>query len=867
MNQRNYNSINESFKAEIERLFEREKRVIMCEFDIIQGAENITQGYTTDGDDSYKSASFKKLFDGQQPILVIWTNSTFAVPDLDEEGKPVLPVKKEFKIGTFYEVISDRPTFTQSFSHDKTKNLIFSTDSSITIKFKGEFKREQFYKFYLFPEYGDEFYFIDYVNYFIDDLGVIIHSELTLKKVNDELENIATHQDILIMRSTPGENYAWPLLVDKLYDLDKSDEEQYKKDLLVRNDLLYSIENANSDEEKIDLENTFIENNINPLVKDVILDEDKLQSSRGIKSIQITSTEPMLLGSVYAIGRPVNSDEIEEPRHLLASKFLPPTVDKILGLNSPSDKFYYMKDSKIMLGKEYKNWWKNFKANVVGENLQIKNYGVIKDSNPEETVLTAPNKKDAADNDVPQSIWDDWIIKNDGAQMNYTTFSPYANGDIVVEEGATFEAHNLLSLNTFLFSHIIKLPVEFDVRVPYSLFNLTIGAFRKLFLGMDAGLFTTTGKRASFTKLPLFGEYSYLTMIYDGFTNTDSSKSGFIPLSAYSNKREKSLYGNNQSSTTIKIELSDEVFIDGKTKINTVDLGKEDKNRYNTKTIVATTNTGYYIDDIVIQAITQSDFKITLFDVANQPIKSLTIQSNNKKTQSFTDWTTIIKLSQWVSDKTFPDSTPIVPPEKLGTFQVDDINDVEEAFVNNESGNHDEEGFITYDIYNAAHNYDETVTKENLGNDGWQLTIEGSYGIRASGTHLTNRCHIDKTFNINQTFEIPNLEILQNKYYLPEIEIIINSDWNTEQCLVSGADPQRKYIFSIGFYDYDQSTGLVKIFIKKKVYKYKRVGNKWIQDDWTVVICDDDINTCPEKDTVKKLTDINFTKVYIRKKI
>lgn len=642
MNQINYHLIDEEEKRQLEQEFNTKQQILMCPFVIVDGVDDITQGVYTSDPDRFKSASFDRVFQGRNPVIALWKNSTKSINQKTEGGLNDFnkPAYKEFSVGESFPVILDEngETYFQSFTDDVNGNKRFSTNANVSIKLPFELDRSYWYDWMLFPELGEEFYYIESIAIYRDKDETFAYTEVTLKKVNDELELVTTNADSLILRSSPGEEYAWPKVVEP------EDKRQMWKNLE--------------------------------------LDEEKL-IPKGVKYLQLTSTEPMLLGSFYAWGRRIETTDeglrlITETRHLLPSQMKPSTADPILGINAPSDKFFWMEQGQITVGKEYGSWFSQFKEGVMSffgwdNNNQHKNYGAIKFEDIETALESAPNKTktDLGGNTitVPQTYWDDWEIKAvadvgyDG-RVGYKTFTPYSEERFPNNKALL---HDKLARNVFILGNLVQLPMEYEAKVPFGTVNVVVGGIRKLILGKDAQYLTNNSNRDNYVDIPLLGEHSYISAIANGLmsadTETDAKK--YMPLQLFSGDRPEILSGKNVNTMSVKIELSDVVDIDGES-VNTTELGVLDQNYFTGSTTVSKTTSSYILDRIIIQAICLGDIKITAFDSLDQPIGSMMFNTNSKRTGSILDWTTEIKTSEWESDETV-ETTPNVPnPSNAG---------------------------------------------------------------------------------------------------------------------------------------------------------------------------------------------------------
>ena len=662
VNQINYNLIDEEEKKQLELDFTHKHQILMCPFVIVDGVDSLTQGaYTTDPN-RFKSASFDQVFQGRNPVIVIWKDSTQSINQKTPGGLPDFskPAFKDFNVGETIPVLLNEAgeTYFNSFDEDSRGNKRFSTSSDISIKFRGTFEREKWYDWYLFPELGEEFYYITTINILRDKAGLKTYTELSLKKVNDELEMVTTNADTLILRGTIGEEYAWPKVIPP--------------------------------------------ENERQLWNDIILDPAK-QIANGIKWLQLSSLEPMVLGSFYAWGRRIEEDEdgnklITELRQLVPANLAQATPDPILGINAPSDKFYWLEQGRVSVGKEYKNWFGAMKENIISffgsdENNKVKNYGAIKIEDMETAVQSAPNitKKDEAGNiiTVPQAYWDNWTIKAvatieyDGKE-GYKTFTPYATERL---QNRTYFAYDKLTRNIFVLSDIVTLPIEYESKISYGIVSAVVGGLKKIILGKDPLYLDSATNRENTLDIPLMGEHSYIDFISGGLmeseTGTDSKK--YLPLQLFSGDRPEVVTGKNINTFNIKIELSDEIYLNAGdvVPIETQHLGKNKTNYYNDDSTTKRSNVSYILDRIVVQGISLGDIKITAFNEHNQAVGAFTLNTNAKKTGSILDWTTVIKTSSWESDET-QDVTPDVPaPGNVGPketelfgFNVNKINNV-----------------------------------------------------------------------------------------------------------------------------------------------------------------------------------------------
>lgn len=626
-----FNQVIEEYLRELELHYKTKPLTLVCQFAIVDGVFNVSQGVFTDDKNAYESHTFERIFQGKNPIITLWKNSTKSVNQLESDGSPNLdlPPYKEFKTGDhFYAVIDNgEQDFYQSFETDNLGNKRLSTDTDVTILLIGEFTRDKWYDWFLLPELGEEFYFANNVKLLKNEKGEVVISEINLKKVNDELKNVTTNSDYLILRSSIGEGYAWPKIIRS-----EDPRQNYNK---------------------------------------VELDEKKL-ISKGIKYLQLTSETPMLLGSFYAIGRRILKDEndnelIDELRHLLPSQLLPATPDIINEITAPSDKFYWFEEGRISIGKEYKSWFKVLKENLLSnENHQLKNYGAIKFNDIDSAVLSAPDKpktNSAGDEIlVPQTYWDEWLIKKGSDTNKYKTFTPYAIPLIENKEGLV---HDKLAKNAFILAHVVQLPVEYEAKVSYGLIKTAIGSIVKLILGKDIRYVTNNNtNRDSSNDLPLLAEHSLIELVHNGLMFSDEAgkteAKKYMPLQVVTDDKPELYIGKNLGTFNIKIELTDELLIDGEIK-NTKDLGK-DEFLFNDETITRRNNKSYLIDRIIIQAIASTNIKVTAFDINNVAVGAMILNSNSKKTGSIIDWTTLIKTSEWESDET-KDITPDVPDD------------------------------------------------------------------------------------------------------------------------------------------------------------------------------------------------------------
>ena len=654
MNQINYNQIDEEQRQLIEREFETKRQILLFPMVIVDGVDSISQGIYTKNPNRFKSASFENVFQGRNPVIVVWKNSTTSINQRTQGGEPDFskPAFKDYKVGDYIPVIldADGETYFQSFSDDKNGNKRFSTTSTINIRLKGEFTREQWYEWQYFPELGEEFYYPEAITVYRDEEGVFAYTELTLKKVNDELEMITTNADTLILRSSPGEEYAWPKLSKTLITINGAEQPDEKK-----------------------------------LWQNVELDQDILSKVSGVKYLQLTSSEPMLLGSFYAFGRKIKTDDegrklILESSHLLPSEMVQALPDPILGTNIPSDKFYWMEQGRVSVGREYKNWWKTF-TNALsgvfgmgGNKDSIKNYGAIRFPDISTATKSAPEKSKVDDMGnvikVPQVYWDRWKIKaradiTYSGRKGYKTMTPYS-----VERMQNTEAflHDKLAKNVFILGSIVQIPIEYKSKIPKGLLSMTIGGIYKLIIGVKNLMFNNKTDRLSDIDLPLLGESSYIDFISEGLMASGDAGNiakEYMPLQLFTEKRPEILTGKNINNLSVKIELTDTVEIKG-TEIHTSQLGKNNTNYYDADTKTVRTEGGYILDRIIIQGICMGNIKISAFDEANNPLAAFTFESNSKRTGSILEWSTMLKTSKWESDET-KDITPKIPgPGFLG---------------------------------------------------------------------------------------------------------------------------------------------------------------------------------------------------------
>lgn len=671
LNQINYHKIDEESKRELELEFKTKHQFLMCPFVLVDGVDDITQGIYANDSERFKSRSLERVFEGRNPVIALWKNSTKTKMQYTEGGIPdydKLPYK-EFSVGDYFPVIIEPngETYYSSFRDDVNGNKRWSTDSTIVVKLNQELTRDEWYDFYLFPELGEELYFVQSISISRDASGKFAVTELTLKKVNDELENVTTNSSTLLLLSSPGEEYAWPKVV-YLDELETSSRE-------------------NGDEDG---------NTNTALWNELVLDESKLIPS-GVRYLQLSSLEPMLLGSFYAWGRPIGDEDrdgnryLEEPRHLLPADCVPAVADPIVGINAPSDKFLWIEKGSMKIGKEYADWMSSIKEKVTGllgwgeTNNQIKNYGAIKVDDIKTAIESAPDKtkQDSSGGDitVSQTYWDDWIIAAQATietddSPGYKTYSPYS-GDRILN--GTAPLAQKLSRNIFIYSNVVTLPVEYEAKVPFSFVNMVVGFFRKLILGKDGQyLSDNSTNRDAHLDLPLVAEHSYLNLIYTGLMDGGAGEADtktYLPLQLFSGDRPEILTGKNINTFNIKISLTDKILKDDGTTITTNQLGVDGLNYFDHTMVPQETDTAYMLDRVIVQGVAMGDIKITAFNSQNQSVGSFICNTNSKRTGSILDWTTVIKLSEWETDETL-DLTPDIPDatnKGLNDTYIDDI--------------------------------------------------------------------------------------------------------------------------------------------------------------------------------------------------
>ena len=123
------------------------------------------------------------------------------------------PRIKQYQLGEYYYGIVSDDQFFQSFSQDKDNNVLFSTSSSINVIINAVLPKQYYYYWYLIPALkNDVFYYIEEFTYITDEFDNVLTTELTLKKVDDELENVVDDKNLLITPSFSNELYAWPKL-------------------------------------------------------------------------------------------------------------------------------------------------------------------------------------------------------------------------------------------------------------------------------------------------------------------------------------------------------------------------------------------------------------------------------------------------------------------------------------------------------------------------------------------------------------------------------------------------------------------------------------------------------------------------------
>lgn len=630
--------------------FNQNKKTVMTVWDLSNAYNDITQGVYSDDPNKELSDTFQRFINTQEPIIVNWVGSSYVEPQLTEGG--VIDYNKEpfkrYQVGQTLDVVLVREGYAVSII-DSQQSKTYVEDSTIVIRLNIPISQESLYKLFLLPELNSSFYYITNIEVFRTENDELIYYEIVLNRIEDNL-NIKDVKTTIFYGS-PGEEYAYPLIT---YNEEFND------------------------------------------YPEVSLDPDKLIATP-IKYIQVTTTDPTMLGSFYAWGRRVSEDEegnkyISEQRVLLPAKALQAETDPIFGINAPSDKYVWSTDSGITIGKEYKHWWAQWKEQILDKfnSDKVTNYGALHMFDINDAVNSAPNHTVTNDTGqevtVDQPYWDDWVPSNNN-EITYNTLSPYS--EQVLENNPLDSIEDKLAKNVFINFDKVTLPLEYEEKVPAGLVNSTIGLFKKLILGIPAKIFGTnyTDRNVN-APIPLLLERTYVQLTYAGIMVADTGKGDaneYIPLTLYTDERPTIITGKNVNTMNLKIELTDEVLIDGTNVVNTADLGKEGTNYYNIATKVKQTTIGYLIDNIVVQGITIGKYKFTYFDTNNNPIASMIINSNSKKTNSLVDWSSVINTTKW-DDPNIVDLTPEIPgsiyaPNEFIPADINVINIIPDPYL------------------------------------------------------------------------------------------------------------------------------------------------------------------------------------------
>lgn len=605
-------------------------------FQIVQGAYDVVNGVITDNPNITNESQFKKVFTGQNSVVLIWRDSQSLVCSQLEPDRSckVSNVTKDFKVGRVidFKLDSVSRTLISRISDENPSNAEMLIDGGIGGFFDSQIPLELIYDGWVFPEISNEIWLIDTINEFYFQ-GVFAYSEIIFKKFTTQLNNPEFQIEQLINFSSVGEGYAFPIF-----------------------------------------------NNDN---RSVLLDENKLLN-RSVKYIQVEFSNPAAISNIWAVGRAIvdgespQDEKLQEWNLLLPSRFLRSDNNQLSGVVAPSELFYFTADGQLTIDTFYQDWRDKMNANY--NQQQLKQFkGHLRDEGRVETLASSP--------DDDTVYWDNWIFSPKA--ITYSALSVFSESTLTFPPGI-ISAVNTMAMNVFSMMKNISLPIAYNQITPYSFADLPIigNLLNLLNIGVLIGWENIVSLRTKVLSMPVFISkdlYNFLFNTVYEFTDATDEVSP-LPLDAFTDDVSKEVLGKNTLSSIFKIELTELVDIDGdnQTIVESGELGKDTNDDdvaeflWNSNSQTQTNlGQGYAIDRVIIQAMAESSIRITFYDLNNQPITTQKYQSSASRTGSVRDWTTIVKTSSWTSNIPIISErgAPVFPPSPTSAFKIVDLLD------------------------------------------------------------------------------------------------------------------------------------------------------------------------------------------------
>ena len=86
MSENNYNQVEEESLRALEEEFNTKPNIAIMPYRVVAGVDDISKGVYTNNIDGFKDDQFERFFNGQNPIIVLWKDSTKAIYQVSPGG-------------------------------------------------------------------------------------------------------------------------------------------------------------------------------------------------------------------------------------------------------------------------------------------------------------------------------------------------------------------------------------------------------------------------------------------------------------------------------------------------------------------------------------------------------------------------------------------------------------------------------------------------------------------------------------------------------------------------------------------------------------------------------------------------------------